>query len=183
MTHSTPDPSGLPRRIATRVVLVGGTLAFLASFLPLGYASYPANSTYSQGATTNATIPAQDLIAAIQFNLRFPQESSIGGTCVWAFLLWGAPLILAAAAVTFLLKPGWFARVGARIIGLVLILLVLLVLLGTGYTLVSCQFYLYPFFGLQGATHALAYGAGVALFGYLSALMGIIWLTIQRITR
>src|SRR5690349_22463600 len=97
--------SGLPRRLAAGVLLAGGALAFAATFLPLGYATYRATAGEIAGTTT--FIPAQNLTVAIQFNVRYPQESDIGGTCFWAFVLWGAPLILAAAGLILLLARRW----------------------------------------------------------------------------
>jgi hypothetical protein len=172
MARPLSGASGLPRRVAAGVLSAGGALAFAATFLPLGYATYPA--TYG-AATATTEIPAQNLIRVIQFNVRYPQESSFIGTCFWAFLLWGAPLILAAAGLVRLLARRWIPRLRVWIATLIV------ALLGGGYVLVSCNFYVYPFFGLQGATaHTLTYGAGLSLLGYLAALVGVIWLALQR---
>ncbi len=173
MAH--PTTSG-PRRIAACVLFAGGALALAATFLPLGYATYPAS--YGEIASTTLEIPAHDLIVAIQYNVQYPRESDIGGTCFWAFLLWGAPLILAAAGLVLLLARRWNPRRRVWIVTLIV------ALLGAGFMLVSCQFYVYSFFGLQGATaHTLTYGAGLSLLGYLAALVGIIWLALQRTNR
>ncbi|HEY7339813.1 MAG TPA: hypothetical protein VH591_02935 [Ktedonobacterales bacterium] len=174
-TPGTFGASSLPRWIAASVLLAGGALAFAATFLPLGYATYPAD--YGEIATTTFEIPAQNLITVIQFNLRSPGESSIIGTCAWMFLLWGAPLILAAAGLGLLLADRWRPRLRVWFVALIV------ALVGAGYVLVSCQFYVYPFFGLQGATaHTLTYGADLSFLGYLAALVGVIWLALQRNT-
>jgi hypothetical protein len=93
------------------------------------------------------------------------------------FLLWGAPLILAAAGLGLLLADRWRPRLRVWFVALIV------ALVGAGYVLVSCQFYVYPFFGLQGATaHTLTYGADLSFLGYLAALVGVIWLALQRNT-
>lgn len=172
-TSGVSGVSGLPRRVAASVLFAGGAVAFAATFLPLGYATYPA--TYGEIARDTTFIPAQNLMVAIQFNVQYPRESDIGGTSFWAFVLWGAPLILAAAGLALLLARRWTPRLRVWIVALILLLL------GAGYVLVSCNFYVYPFFGLQGATaHTLTYGAGLSLLGYLAALAGVIWLARQR---
>src|SRR5690349_1501054 len=133
---ATSGISGPPRQIAACVLLAGGALAFAATFLPLGYATYPATS--GEIATTTVEIPAQTLITVIQFNLRYPGNSSIIGTCTWAFLLWGAPLVLAAIGLVSLLAGRWRPRLRVWIVALIM------ALVGAGYVLVSCQFYVYP---------------------------------------
>jgi hypothetical protein len=170
---ATSGTSDLPRRAAASALFAGGALAFAATFLPLGFATYPA--TPGEIAAPIYTVPAQDLITVIQFNLLSPGESSIIGTCTWAFLVWGAPLILAASGLVLLLARRWRPRRRVWIVALIV------ALLGAGFMLVSCQFYVYPFFGLQGATaHTLTYGAGLSLLGYLAVLVGVIWLALQR---
>ena len=172
MRQSAFQAPHAPHRIAASALLVGGALAFTATFLPLGQTAYVA--TEHDPATTIAEIPAHDLITAIQFNVQYPQESSIGGTCFWGFVLWGAPLVVVAIGLSLLLARRWIPPAGSLIACLALILL------GVGYNIISCSFYLHPFFGSQGATRTLEYGADLAFLGYFVALVGIIWLAFQR---
>lgn len=172
-------PSYAPHWIAAAALFTGGAIAFSATFLPLGQAAYFA--TAHDPATTVAEIPAQDLITTIQFNARYPQESSIGGTCFWGIALWGAPLILATIGLTLLIARRWTPRPRMWIVSLILLLLVLL--LGAGYVIVSSAFYLTPFFGRQGAVRTLEYGAAISLLGYFVTLVGVIWLAFQRTRR
>ncbi len=157
------------RWVAASVLLVGGMLAFAASFLPFGQAAYPATDGYPASAVIR--LPAQDLARAIDDVVRAPYTHSVGGTGFWAFWLWGAPLILAALGAAALLSRRWTPAARTRVLG------VFLVAFGVDLTLVSCVGYLDPIFGSQGATRTLAYGPAVTLLGYLGALVGTIWLT------
>ncbi|HEX6540156.1 MAG TPA: hypothetical protein VF040_00245 [Ktedonobacterales bacterium] len=158
--------SSAPRWRAASLLLVGGLLAFAASFLPLGQAAYSA--AYGDRAMTIVSVPARELLTVIQVNLRAPGESIISGTYFWGFAIWGAPLILAAIGLALFLARRWTPTARTWVPALALILL------GAGFTLVSCWFYLYPFFGSQGATRTLAYGPAAALLGFLIALAGTI---------
>ncbi len=164
-----PTTSG-PRRIAAGLLLAGGAMAFAATFLPLEYLTYP--DTHGR-IDASPQIPAQVFIGVIQFYRQssYNQTSNIIGACVWAFLLWGAPLILATFGLALLLArrwtPGWAIWIASLI----------LVLLGAGWTLVSCLFIV----NLPGAVaQVLTYGAGLSFLGYLAALASIIWLALQR---
>ena len=166
------SPSGSPRSgglrwFAASVLLVGGALAFIATFLPLGRATYPAAS--GEPASTSFSIPGQDLARVVAVNLSAPNGGIIG-TLFWAFALWGVPLFLAAVGGALLLARRWTPAPRVWAVGLIL------VELGAGFTIVSIWGYLNPILGSQGATRTLEYGPGVSLFGYLCALAGTICL-------
>lgn len=167
-----PTTSG-PRRIAAGLLFAGGAMSFAATFLPLVYLTYPDTHGRIDAAPE---IPAQAFISFVQFYRQdsYLQTSSIIGMCIWAFLLWGAPLILAIFGLALLLARRWTPGWGIWIIGLIL------VLLGVGWTVVSCLFIV----NLQGAVvQVLTYGAGLSFLGYLVALVGVIWLALQRSRR
>jgi hypothetical protein len=157
------------RRVAASVLLIGGAAAFGASFLPFWQAACPA--TAIDPAVVILHVPAQNIVDIVQDNLRDPASAGFGNTAFLAFLVWGVPLILVALAVAALLMrrrmPGMLARV----------LTLLFVIVGLGFTLVSCLGYLNPVFGSQGATRSLSYGAGTQVVGYLDALVDVIWLS------
>jgi hypothetical protein len=189
MSTSTPPSSrGIPASSpaspawtrAASVLLVGGVLAFIATFLPLGTAVYP-----NDPAPPIVTVPAEQLATALRFNLQNPASSSISSTLGWAALLWGIPISLMALGAALLL---WRHRVRVprmrpRQMRLVLVLGLVLGFLGAGFTLLSIEFYRYPFFGLQGWTRSLEYGAAVAVCGYLCALVGLVWLLSLSLSR
>jgi hypothetical protein len=152
---------------AASALLAGGALAFMATFVPLGRATYPAAS--GEPASTSLSIPGQDLATAVRVNLRAPNGGIIG-TLFWAFALWGVPLYLAALGGALLLIRRWTPAPRVWAVALIL------VELGAGFTIVSMWGYLNPIFGSQGATRALEYGPGVSLIGYLCALAGTIGL-------
>jgi hypothetical protein len=167
-------PSGsarirVPRWFAANALLVGGALAFIASFLPLGQTTDLASG--GSPASTSFWIPAQELVTVVGFNAQAPDEGIVG-TSLWAFTLWGAPVMLAALGGTLLLARRWTPAARVRVVG------VILVAVGAGFTVLSCWGYLNPFFGSQGATRTLEYGPGVALLGYLCAQAGTIWLPV-----
>jgi len=149
---------------------VGGVLAFAATFLPLVYLTYPA--THGR-INASPQIPAQVFIGVTRFPQGYAhaQASSIIGAGIWAFLLWGTPIILAILGLTLLLARRWTPGLGIWIVALIL------VLLGVGWTLVSCLFVV----NLAGAVvQVFTYGAGMSLLGYLAALVAAIWLAFQR---
>jgi hypothetical protein len=158
-------PYAAPRSLEAGALLLGGALAFAASFLPLGQAVYPAD--FHQ--TPIVTIPARELATVIGNNLHDPASASFVGTGFWTFALWGAPLGLAVLGLLALLRRQAPAsgRSASQIVSM------LLVVVGAGFTLVSCWGYLTPIFGSGGATRSLVYGPAVALLGYLSAVWGL----------
>jgi hypothetical protein len=158
-----------PRWFAAGALLVGGALAFIASFLPLGRATSPGSG--GNPTSTSFRIPAHELATVVGVNVQVP-NGGIVGTSFWAFSLWGAPVMLAALGGALLLARRWTPAPRVRVVG------VILVAVGAGFTVLSCWGYLYPVFGSQGATRTLEYGPGVALFGYLCALAGMIWLPV-----
>jgi hypothetical protein len=162
--------SDLPRRIAAGALFVGGALAFIATFLPLVYLTYP--DTHGR-IDADPEIPAQAFISFLQFYRQdsYLQTPTIVAMCVWAFLLWGVPLILAIFGLALFVARRWTPGWRLWTVGLIL------VLLGVGYTVVSCLF----FVNLQGAVvQVITYGTGLTLFGYLIALAGVTWLVLPR---
>ena len=167
---ATSDTPRSPRWIAAGVLFAGGALTFIATFLPLVYLTYPDTHGRIDGAPE---IPAQIFFGIIEFYRQdsYLQTASIIGTCIWAFLLWGVPLILAIFGLALFVARRWTP--GWRLWTVSLIL----VLLGVGYTVVSCLF----FVNLQGAVvQVITYGTGLTLFGYLIALAGVTWLVLLR---
>ncbi|HEY7339814.1 MAG TPA: hypothetical protein VH591_02940 [Ktedonobacterales bacterium] len=149
---------------------MGGAVAFAASFLPLGQIAFPAIA--GEPATTIVEIPGQMLALMVQT----PYRLSIEGCLLFAGF-WAAPLLLAAIGVSLLIRrrPG---RARIWVFGL------LLILLGAGITvLYSALYLLFPQGEVIHPKATLAYGPAVALFGYLTALVGVIWLALQRLRR
>lgn len=170
---ATSSASGMTRRIAAGVLLAGGALAFIATFLPLVYVTYPDTHGRIDGAPQ---IPAQAYIALLLFYRQdsYLQTPTIIAMCVWAFLLWGAPLILAIVGLALLVARRWTPGWRLWTVGLIL------VLVGIGWMVVSCLF----FVNLQGAVvQVITYGTGLTLLGYLIALAGVTWLALQRSRR
>jgi hypothetical protein len=146
-------------------------VAFIATFLPLVHLTYP--DTHGR-IDASPEIPAQILIWFIQYYRQPPQTASILGICIWTFLLWGVPLILAIFGLVLLVARRWTPGWRLWIIGLIL------VHLGVGWMLVSCLF----FVNLSGAVvQVITYGTGLSLLGYLAGLAGVTWLALQRSRR
>lgn len=156
-------PSARP--VAASALLVGGMLAFAASFLPLGQSFYPGG--FGEPASTQVTVPAQFVATSFAVALRH-HVFSLSETLLWPLALWGAPLVLAALGIGVLLAPIRRLRARTRILGL------LLVVLGAAFVILMCLAHQSPFFGSQGAILTLTYGPVVGLLGYLGALVGII---------
>lgn len=165
---STSSAQPTARYVAASVLVVGGALAFGASFLPFWEAAYPA--TNIDPAVVNVHVPAAELIAIVQDNLSYPASASFVGTAFLVLMIWGAPLLLATLGVASLLKRRWTPGIPARV------LMPLLATVGLGFTAVMCWGYMNPIFGSQGATRSLSYGTGVTIAGYVVALVGAIWL-------
>jgi hypothetical protein len=165
---SRAAPIPIARWLAAGSLILGGAAAFVASFLPFGRATRPA--TAATPASTTVVILAQDLTAAIEHAQRSSDAYSVGSTGLWAFWLWGTPLVLVTLGAVALLLRRWTPGPRTRIIGL------FVVAVGVGFILASCLEYLAPISGPQGATQTLAYGPAVASLGYLCALVGAIWL-------
>src|SRR5262249_12917410 len=91
-------PAGrvIPRGLAAVGLRAGGGLVFLATFLPLGRAVYPA--TGGDAAVTILSIPARDLVTIWGFNLRQP-DAGIISTSIETLLLWGPPAALVGIGV------------------------------------------------------------------------------------
>ncbi len=160
-----------PRRIAAGLLFVGGALAFVASFLPLGQLAYPAIA--DEPASTFVEIPGQTLAEIVQQTAQAPYRLSIEA-CLLFVGIWAAPLLLAAIGVSLLVRR---QPVQTRIwvFGL------LLILLGAGVTVLHCVLYLFFSHGEVIQPKAtLDYGPAVALLGYLLALAGVLWLALQR---
>jgi hypothetical protein len=146
-------------------------VAFVASFLPLGQIAYPAIA--DEPATTIVQVPGQTLALMVQQTIQIPFRLSIE-SCLLFVGFWAAPLLLAAIGVALLVRsqPVW-ARIW--VFGL------LLILLGAGITVLYCALYLLFAHGEVIQPKAtLDYGPAVALSGYLVALVGVIWLALQR---
>ena len=159
---------------AAGLLLVGGAVAFVASFLPLGQIAFPAIA--DEPATTIIEIPGQTLALMVQQTIQAPYRASIEGCLLFAGF-WAAPLLLAAIGVALLVSR---QPVRARIwvFGL------LLILLGAGITALYCVLYLFISHGEVIQPKAtLDYGPAVALSGYLVALVGVIWLALRRSRR
>ncbi|HEX5440340.1 MAG TPA: hypothetical protein VFW76_05615 [Ktedonobacterales bacterium] len=155
---------------ATGLLFVGGAVAFIASFLPLGQIAFPAVA--DEPAATFVEIPGQTLALMVQT----PYRLSIEGCLLFAGF-WAAPLLLAAIGVALLVRR---RPVRARIwvFGL------LLILLGAGITVLYCALYLlFPRGEVIHPKATLDYGPAVVLTGYLLALVGVIWLALQRSRR
>jgi hypothetical protein len=159
------SPIGRLRWFAAGALLLGGGLAFIATFLPLGQTTYPAAS--GQPASTSLSIPGQDLTKAVEVNFS-ARSGGILDTVFWAFTLWGVPLFLAALGGALLLARRWTPAPRVWAAALVLIEL------GAGFTLVSTWVYLNITIGTGGAIRSLEHGPGVSLFGYVCALAGTI---------
>ena len=167
---STSGASGLPRRVAAGVLFAGGALAFIATFLPQVYLTYP--TTHGR-IDREPEIPALVYLAVILYYRQYSNvyTPTVIAMCAWAFLLWGAPLILAFFGLALLLARRWTPGWRSWTVG------VILVLLGAGYVLVSCLFFL----NLQGSVvQVLTPGTSLSFLGYLAALVGVLWLALQR---
>ncbi len=159
--------SNAPRRIAASALFVGGALAFGATFLPFGQLAWPAIA--DEPASTVIAIPGRDLATSIAAQAHFLTIAS--STCLLIGGLWGAPLIVAVIGVALALSPRWTptGRTWAPAL--------LLVLLGAGVTGLYCAAFLaFPHGEVIQPKATLHYGAGVALLGYVIALLGVIWL-------
>lgn len=161
----------MPRRSAAGVLFVGGLLAFAASFLPLGQLSYPAID--GEPASTFVEIPGQTLARITQQTIQTPYRLGIE-TCLLFAGVWAAPLLLAALGMAPLVRRRP-VRARAWAFGL------LLILLGAGVTVLYCALYLlFPHGEVIHPKATLEYGPAVVLSGYLLALVGVIWLAVQR---
>ncbi len=150
---------------------MGGALAFVASFLPLGQIAFPAVA--DEPATTIVEIPGQTLALMVQQTVQTPYRLSIEGCLLFAGF-WAAPLLLAAIGVSVLVRRQP-VRARVWVFGL------LLILLGAGVTVLYCALYLFISHGEVIQPKAtLDYGPAVALLGYLVALAGIVWLALRR---
>jgi hypothetical protein len=150
---------------------VGGAVAFIASFLPLGQIAFPAIA--DEPATTIVEAPGQTLALMFQQMVQAPYRGTIEGCLLFAGF-WAAPLLLAAIGVALLVRR---QPVRARIwvFGL------LLILLGAGITVLYCALYLlFPHGEVIQPKATLDYGPAVTLLGYLLALVGVIWLALHR---
>lgn len=153
---------------------MGGAVAFIASFLPLGQIAFPAVA--DEPATTIVEIPGQTLALMVQQTVQTPYRLSIEGCLLFAGI-WAAPLLLAAIGVALLVRR---QPVRARIwvFGLFLILL------GAGVTVLHCALYLFlPHGEVIQPKATLDYGPAVVLSGYLLALAGVVWLAVRRSRR
>ena len=160
-----------PRRIAAGLLVAGGVLAFAASFFPLGQLAYPAVA--DEPATTFVEIPGQTLALVVQQTAQAPYRLGME-TCLLFAGVWAAPLLLAAIGVLLLVsrQP---TRARIWVFGL------LLILLGAGVTVLYCALYLlFPHGEVIQPKVMLEYGPAVVLSGYLLALVGVIWLAVQR---
>jgi hypothetical protein len=149
-------------------------VAFIASFLPLGQIAFPAVS--GEPASTIVEVPGQTLALMFQQTVQAPYRGTIEG-CLLLAGFWVAPLLLAAIGVALLVRR---QPVRARIwvFGL------LLILLGVGITVLYCALYLVlPHGEVIQPKATLDYGPAVVLSGYLLALVGVVWLALQRSRR
>lgn len=154
---------------AAGLLFVGGAVAFVASFLPLGQIAFPAVA--DEPATTIVQIPGQTLALMAQQSIQTPYHLSIEGCLLFAGF-WAAPPLLAALGVAALVRrqPGRIGMFG-----------LLLILLGAGVTVLYCALYLFfPHGEVIQPKATLDYGPAVALLGYLVALAGVIWLALRR---
>ena len=163
------------RQLAVGALLAGSLAAFVSSFLPFGRATYQSD-IYTPGPPIRVEIfvTAQDLIEVLQVSIQNPGNLlNLAITLIWAFLVWGIPLVLLALGAAALWRRPRHHRATVYFVGL------LLVLIGAGYTLLTCisyESYLYPWFGsLPALTRTLEYGSLVTLLGYLSAFVAIVW--------
>jgi hypothetical protein len=183
IARATPgsSPAPLVWRLAAFALLVGGAVAFVATFLPLATAFDP-----DTGWTT-LYVPAQDFATELQFNLQNPATSSLSDTLVLALFMWGIPLVLAALGATLLVARRGMTRARTWAVRLVLVIGLVLGLIGGGFALLTVEFAVHPFFGSGGRTLTLQYGATVYLCGYgcvLVALIGLLFLPLRaRLTR
>lgn len=149
-------------------------MAFVASFLPLGQIAYPAVA--DEAASTFVMIPGQTLALMVQQTAQAPYRVSIEGCMIFAGF-WAAPLLLAAIGVALLVRRQ-SVRARVWVFGL------LLILLGAGVTVLYCALYLLISHGEVIQPKAtLDFGPAVALSGYLVALVGVVWLALQRSRR
>jgi hypothetical protein len=179
-----PPPAQMPPDHATRnraasrwlpacMVVVGGMLAILASLVPWVRVAYPAID--GEPASTVVDSPGRDLLVALAPNRLGPS------LIIQTLILWGVPLALAALGTAALVRHGHLP-VPRRIE----ITALLLAVVGATGTILEAVL-LYSLFGslsvIRG-THALEYGPGMALLGYLTALVGLVWLAVlSRATR
>lgn len=158
--------SRVSRWRAAGALIVGGALAFSATFLPFGQLAWPAIS--GEPATTIVDIPGRDLATSIGVQAHYLALAS--STCLLIGGLWGAPLILLAIGVVLFLARRWMptGRTWASAL--------LLIFLGAGVTVLYCAAFLFfPHGEVIQPKATLQYGPGVALLGYLLALVGVIW--------
>ena len=159
-------------RFAGSLLVVGGALAFLASFLPLGQASFP--PVEGDPATTLVTIPARALLEMVQSPTRLLGLSSL-------FELigqWGLPLALAALGLVVLLVPRWRQMRGHAFV-------VVLAGLGIIFVLLKCLIFV-AFTHLGNlVTPSTSFGIGpfIALLGYVCAGVGAVRLPVAPASR
>ncbi len=137
----------------------------------MGQIAYPAVA--DEPATTFVEIPGQTLVLIVQQAIQTPYRLGIDN-CLLFVGVWAAPLVLAAIGMSLLVRRQP-PRARVWVFGM------LLILLGAGVTFLNCALYLLFSHGEVIQPKAtLAFGPAVVLSGYLLALVGVIWLAVQR---
>lgn len=162
------QPTSRPSRWrAAGALIMGGALAFGATFLPFGQLAWPAFA--GESATTIVNIPGRDLATATGVQVQH-FGALAPSTCFLIGGLWGAPLILAAIGVALALSRRWMPTARAWVPAL------LLILFGAGITALYCLAFLFlPHGEVIQPGVMLSYGPVVAVLGYTIALPGVIW--------
>ncbi len=161
-----------PRRSAALLILAGGLLAVIATFVPWVQIAWQAIDDEPAGAFM--VIPGRDLTHMVLDTLQAPRILSV--ETVFALLFsWGVPLLLVALAVVALLAPrrGMPSR-GIRTTALVL------TICAVGWVGVVTWVAFLPHFDMLVTTNTLQAGPFIALLGYGAALAGLVWLMPRR---
>lgn len=180
-TSTLPVPPTMvvgSRRPAAALLLVGGLLVAIASFVPWVRSSWAAIADEPAGSIT--VIPGRDLALLLQYLLQTPANAASASADALLLLAggWGIPLLLCVVAVVALVGPRWRrpeteARVSAGL-GALIAAGVLWVALLTWLSFYADRF------EVISTTNSLQAGPALALLGYLVALSGVLWLAPSR---
>lgn len=150
------------RQIGAGALLLSAALTFTASFLPWVRITY----TYQGAPAADVTeqSPGQNLVLLL-VHIRHGMPFAPLSLLIEVLLIWGVPLTLAALSGAALLERHPAPTRSVRVVSLIL------VVVGVGFTLVSAYFM--ATFVLDISERSVdVVGPGVALLGYLCALVG-----------
>ena len=172
----TQPPSVAPRRGSRRfaglMLLMGGILIGIASFLP--WVQRTVAAVGHKRATINSHTAAQDLLGVIQQTMHAPDSAATYGNAIndgmAAFAMWGVPLLLILFGLSVLLARTWAPRLRTRVFYL------LLVVGNVAFTVLLVWLYSTTHVDGGAVTNTRQIGPAVALLGDFFALVGILWL-------